>query len=254
MSYKQILSETEEIKSIRAEKQKKIILDIKEICDKNGIEIYPIDGTLLGFIRDGRSILHDTDADFYIDYLDHDKLIQLEPAFNERGYQLRSIHINHRFMVINLIPFENCFFLVDIMSFIRDKDKMLQLRFTHRKPNFLEKLIVKRKTDSFFLNKANYLFCYLLTYKTKRYVYPYKWFEKHINLEVYGKTFKIIEGYEDFLNGIYGRNWRTPDWNQKYLEEKTLFKKHYMLRDIKTLKLWLNRPIVEGTWIDGKLI
>ena len=254
MSYKQILNAPEKKKQERAEKQKKIILDIKEICNKNGIELYPVSATLLGFVRERKSILYDEDAEFYIDYLDYDKFISLEENLKKKGYKLSGYGPNCKYMVLNLEPFEKCFFHIDVTCFIRDRNKMLALRFVHRRPDFFEKLIVRHKNFGIFLKPFNYLFCYYLTYKVKRYVYPYKWFKNHVDIEVYGTTFKIMEGHEEFLKEKYGVNWRTPDWNRKYVGEKTMFKKHYMLKDLSKFKIWLDRPLPDGFWKDGKII
>jgi hypothetical protein len=63
-----------------------------------------------------------------------------------------------------------------------------------------------------------------------------------------------MKGYEQFLVAKYGENWRIPDLNRKYLVERTLFKKHYLLKDFKKFKIWLDRPVPNGIWKDGELI
>jgi phosphorylcholine metabolism protein LicD len=70
------------------EKRKKMLLDIKEVFDKNQVDFFPIHGTLLGFVREQRIIPYDADADLGAWYTEYDKIRKLYDTFLEEGYRL----------------------------------------------------------------------------------------------------------------------------------------------------------------------
>jgi tetratricopeptide (TPR) repeat protein len=155
--------------------------DIYTVCNKLNVPIFPFAGTLLGIIREGDFIAHDTDMDFAIKLEDYSSLLitelvgnrfQFEGSFGklEKGYELRFIKRNIQ---------------IDIF---------------------------------FFYDNPNYNCTYYYDNYGKLYEVRYKKFELK---EFMFKNIKIQipNNPEEFLRQQYGDDWRTPKKTFNYLTD-----------------------------------
>ena len=91
--YDQDLSLIEDVKAVQLDLLKKLV----SICNKNGLKLYPIYGTLLGTVREAGMIPGDDDIDVALPREDYEKLLNLQDEFQD-AYVLQT-------------PYnENCFF------------------------------------------------------------------------------------------------------------------------------------------------
>ncbi len=70
---------------INIEDASHLVLTAKSILDANNIQFMPVFGTLLGIVRQGNFIPHDTDVDMAIWEKDREKLVDLIPEFEKAG-------------------------------------------------------------------------------------------------------------------------------------------------------------------------
>ena len=99
-----------------------ILLKVQEIAKKENVQSSPYFGTLLGLVRDGRLIKHDTDMDFIVSYKNKD-LKDFYSHLKSAGF------IPERMMLLNgkMVEFTMCYNVVNVDFFLvgesSEKDK-----------------------------------------------------------------------------------------------------------------------------------
>lgn len=163
---------------------------LNEVCSnlkKTDISFFCAYGTLLGFVRDGGFIKHDLDIDMGIlndekfnwDILD-EKLKEIGMNF-DHGYILDNGFISEKTYKRDGVSID--FFLYNV-----EKENMFSYVFFKKDIN---------DTD----------FCVRVSYAP---------IVNQINFKKIGKvTVPIISNYNEYLERVYGKNWKVPDPNYK---------------------------------------
>jgi len=203
--------------------------EIKEIFDKNDIQVWLDCGTLLGAIREGRIIAWDKDTDLGTWYDNLRQIISLFPEFKKRRFK---VSVNTYIDNIGIERF-GCQTDVELWHkrgdyawqvwVVRDKKIGKLLRWfvyssslmTYTKP----KGTVIRKSEclSFLLPlPLKILFADLIWPILDRcnctipVVVPKHHFEKLSTVRYYGLKFPVPSDVEKYLEFRYGSDWKTP--------------------------------------------
>jgi len=154
------------------------LLDFKEVLDKHKVPFIIIFGGLLGLIREGNFISHDTDLDVacFNEFVrkDHWKLKKIKEDLINKGF----------YVVGN----DECYLHIDF--FIRDGEKIEIWWFD------------KIDDEWIFGNEVRY---------------PAFYFDKFQEIDFLGAQFKIPCEAEKFLRITYGDSWKVPNPKAKNL-------------------------------------
>ena len=77
-------------------------------------------------------------------------------------------------------------------------------------------------------------FVFVRTYRKKRVYFPRQLFRETMDIEIFGKSYRIPKNYEDFIVPFYGVNWR-------YMDVPTYRYKNVIISDIIPYKDYINR-------------
>ena len=262
-------------KTVDMKKRIKMIKDIKQLFDDNGIEFFPIFGTLLNFSRYREIVPWDPDVDIGVWYKDHGKIATLKDKIEGLGYK---IFIKGSYMSICFE--EDCWnnterawfihtygdgwyycgthFHISLQFFVRDGDKMLRLEFFDE--NIFNKIFgrfknilinkpnrtLSKKVYNFFNGIFNYL---ILRFMRWHHVFPYSWFENTTIMNIYNMEIKLPAGYEEFLEHRYGKSWRIAIATNRSLENARKMahsrsrgtKMKYFVEDKNIRDIWIKR-------------
>ena len=221
------------------------LLEVKELFDDNDISVFPLYGTLLGFIRDGGIIDGDDDADVGAWYTEYDKIRNLEPILNKKGYVLLGSGMKYRNRIINIYPNDgNNVFHIGIIFFIRDRNNVIQMIMPDN--NFIERLGKRWNIEKTFLFKlANRVYRYLLLRKILTNVYQGEWFDNFREIEIYGTIFNVFSKSDEYLVSKYGKAWQIKDnsWTRAKAVSLNKNYKKYKIQDKEVKKYWVNRAL-----------
>jgi len=220
------------------EKRIKILLDIKQIFDDNNISFFPLYGTLLGFVREGKMIDYDEDADFGAWYSEYDKIIQLKDVFKEAGYTMEGSGMKYRYRHIGIyaddvtVPDGFYPFHAGICFFVKDNNNAVMLDFYDE--NLLE-------TKIFPI--INRIYKRWLLFIHQHNVFPYEWFEKMEMRKVYDMSWSIPVGWLDYVKFTYGDKWDVPDrdFTDKKRKKLNKAKISYRIQNKNVLRMWIDR-------------
>lgn len=167
------ISFSPKVHHINIELSEKILLDIKEVLDSEGIPFWLWAGTLLGIYRSGNLIPWDGDIDLAIYSEDIQRVIQCENKFNDKGFELA---VNDHLLLYR--DGEH----TDLDHFRLDGDKRIRDFYEYGKEE---------------------IFCTAET--------PAISFEIPNCIEFLSKTWRIFTNPEKVLECIYGPDWRIPN-------------------------------------------
>ncbi len=143
------------------------------VMQANDIRLVPIYGTALGLYRDKKQILGDTDADLGFYDTDMLKLKNLVPELVEKGFYVSGFN---NFQLTFRNPFQD--FFIDLWVIRKVRNPLLR-------------------------------------------ILGYKWLKDHVyfrenffgnctSIDYQGAKYEQVNGIEDYLEKVYGPNWRTP--------------------------------------------
>jgi hypothetical protein len=171
---------------------KLILQDVHAVLNEIGLTHFLIDGTLLGAVREGDFIAHDTDIDLGVLFEEWEArtVFDLTHRLNQKRLVL-----NHQFG-----DFDHHFEL----SFHRDGIK-IDLFFYRRDGEY--------RIFHAFKNGARHMPTDLITYE-----YPAALIENLKPLAFHGESYPAPTDPVAVLECKYGPNWRTPvtDWDWQY--------------------------------------
>lgn len=165
---------------------KKVLQDLTCVLNRSNFKYFAAFGTLLGFIREKKTISYDLDYDFGVI---NDSIFNLNSFLSllyENGYELHHWYehdgITHEFTVFSRRIDKN----IHIDFFIFDIDE-----------NHFEKYAYYKENDLYEVH-VEYL----------------PLFDNTIMIKVFDDIdVPVPENYEEFLVAAYTENWRTPDPN-----------------------------------------
>ena len=156
------------------------LLDFKEVLDKYNVSFVMIFGALLGLIREGKLISHDTDIDVacFNEFVrkDHWKLAKIKQDLRDKGFYVVSNDV--------------CYLHNDF--FIRNGEKIEIWWFD------------KIDDEWIFGNTVRY---------------PAHYFDTLEEVDFLGTKFKIPSTPEKFIERTYGKTWRIPNPKGQYLNQ-----------------------------------
>ena len=204
-----------------------------EILNKNKIDYWICHGTLLGIVRDNKLIPWDNDVDiaFFENKIDKNNLLNLflkagfkkkDKFFQNDGlitlkreggkevdFNFYNLKNDNQNVYVNwYIPKNNFMKLVHALSmgnYYDGKYKSIIKRFSLFR-NFFKIIIL-------FLSKLN------LFYRKAGYQHPYSLINEIIEKKFNNLIIKIPANYENYLNFIYGNNWKIPQKNFNWLKD-----------------------------------
>lgn len=172
-----------------------LLIKLDKIFNNLSIKYFVDFGTLLGFVRDNRFMLHDLDLDLGVIATEEDKL-NLYAALQKSGYSLfRSYILNNK--------------IVEQSYHYLDEKKKILVKFDI---NFYETTENGSKT---------WLFYYIKKSKLKaRYRHVVEMTYSKITeidyLKIQGHNIPIPKNYAQILEEKYGKSWSIPDMNWVY--------------------------------------
>jgi len=215
---------------MRAEIAVENLREIKDILDKNGVEFWLDQGTLLGAVRDGKIIEWDNDIDLGTWYNNVTRLVSIFPEFKKRGF---SVLLDRKQGVITILrdgtdnpvcvslyrEGSGCAWWIWIAREKRVEKvlyrcvNMSKIRVYAKdllKNKFLLSLLpltLKQLIANTAWSQLNRLGCMVFM------VVPKHFFEKLGRLEFYGMEFNVPSDVADYLAYKYG-DWKVPvrDW------------------------------------------
>lgn len=206
---------------------------IKKILDKNNINYWLDEGSLLGAVREKKLIKWDHDIDLSIWYTDFEKIKILFDEINKTGVQAFFLEGQKH---INLLDKG---YKIDINLYHLEDNKATRIWYTHNKlgrildyffwtlnvknaelinskmPLLITKFLVAfiKKLPNLIKIKINKTL--LNVYKNKcckpiKMGVPSHFFKDLSTLDFYGMKFKVPKKTEEYLEYRYGKNWKTP--------------------------------------------
>jgi len=174
---------------------KRILLEVKEVLDRNNVEFWLCFATCLGAIREGDFI----DIDFDIDLgIKHDilvpKLYDLDKQFKELGYDTK------------------------FLSTPYDYDRMIKLD----KDNIRVDLMNWDLVINNFSNTVRAYYFHPVEPDGKCHVFIREMFDNLKKIKFCGKDFNVPLADEMYLKLLYGENWRVKDENYDFRKAKCL--------------------------------
>ena len=172
------------------EKFHKTLKDVKELLDANGVFFWLVSGTLLGFIREGDFIEHDTDIDIAIsldDYYKHDIPSIFKNAGHKHKQTIKIVNDGKR-------DVEETFKVngigVDVFCYDSNDTNIWTYAYIPKNNNgWLDDLQP-------------------LTYTWNKHGFS--------SIIINDSTYNIPENSESWLELAYGKNWKTPIKNFEY--------------------------------------
>lgn len=158
---------------------------MRTVLNNAAIPFMLLHGTLLGAVRDGGFIKHDSDTDLLIDEDDELKLLDVMPVLEKEGLLLV------RYEKITFFGFGNI-----VYSFMKNNMWI----------------------DIDVLQHAGKQ-CVIMGKK-----YPYSYFSKTEKIIFYNDEYTIPSDTNDFLNLVYGEDWKTPVENAHDGAVKLIFR------------------------------
>jgi len=232
--------------------------EAKEVFDKYNIKFWLDWGTLLGAVRDKKTIPWDIDTDLSIMINDYEKIMSAVPEFKKRGILVNEIPVpmaakGLQYKRLSLYRFGQG---IDIWPYRTESQSAITAMFDPNKAS-------GNSTSRTYTNILCFLWCsmvsnelnpetkyrliptrfvqyilFLLPNKLKKYlikitkkallkrefvkqpvVVPKHYFEKLDKIEFYGMTFNIPSDVENYLEFKYGKEWKIPDKNWDYLND-----------------------------------
>ena len=155
---------------------REILWYLSDLFEEQGIFYWLDFGTLLGAVRGGRSIPHDTDGDMCLFMEDKEKVLTLAPRIWRDGFTLNFIKPAH--------------------------DEML-LKVTRSKKNFM-------MVDLFFWEHDYFSGIYWGTGLNVPKRFPDWWLQKRDKILMFDKEMWSPREPEKFLRMRFGKDWRIP--------------------------------------------
>lgn len=220
---------------------KKFLSKVKNILDRNKIEFWLDQGTLLGAVRNRKFILWDNDIDIGTWYENIYKYNKLQSLFND----LIKANFEYRVEITNniIIKSKECplnlsiqcykiinnnatthwsivnnkigqiflllrWILSDKSYILSDKKKNIVILIIRSLPKDIKKIIEK------FIKKYSY---FIGTNSELKLPIPKKYFLKTNSITFYGMQFNIPGDTEEYLQIKFGEDWKIPnkEWNWK---------------------------------------
>lgn len=174
----------------RRKRLRKVGYDVLEelfsIAEKENIQITPIFGTMLGFVRDGGFIAHDDDIDIAV-------LPGISPKdvarvfIDKYGYKFRHGLAYHGECTEFTLQHKSG--LTIDFFFMFDTGEYLQTAGYYWYPD--EQYTDTRQNNVIWIK--------------------HDYFQNYITVSIHGKDIKLPENYESWLYSSYGPGWKTPD-------------------------------------------
>lgn len=218
---------------MKEERAVEALRKIKKILDKNNINYWLDEGSLLGAVREKKLIEWDHDIDLSIWYADFEKIRLLFDEINNTGVQACFLEGQKH---INLLGRG---YKIDINLYHLEDHKAMRIWYTHNKlgriidyliwiltiknpellnskmPLLITKILFSLSNKLPNLIKIKINKTLLKLYKNKcctpiKMAVPSHFFTDLSTLEFYGMNFKVPKKTEEYLEYRYGKNWRIP--------------------------------------------
>ncbi len=215
---------------------------IKNILDKNKINYWLDEGTLLGAVREKKLIEWDHDVDLSIWYKDLEKIKPLFNEINKTGlqvcffegkkhvdlvgkgfkidinlYHLKDVKATRIWYEQNKLgDFLDYFIWVMLIKNAETKTSIIPLFITKLFLKISNKLPVSMKKN---ISKTLFKIYEEKGSKSILMAVPSYFFMDLTNLEFYDMTFKVPKKTEDYLEYRYGKDWRIPKRDYIYTKD-----------------------------------
>jgi len=162
-----------------------ISVNVTRILDRHEVDYVLICGALLGAVRQGAFAGRPYDFDIAYRHQDHEKLLKLYPIFQANNLHIGYISGRQQkfFVVPKLLRFQRRYARIDAQPFIPYENGWKKNRFDYEGPRI-----------SFVID------------------FPKRGSEKYA--EIFSYKFKIPANSLDYLEAVYGKDWRIPDSRQ----------------------------------------
>ncbi len=204
-----------------------------EILNKSKIDYWICHGTLLGIIRDNKLISWDNDVDiaFLEKKIDKNYLLNLflEAGFKKKDkffkndglitlkreggkevdFNFYNLNNDNQNVYVNwYIPKNNLMKLIHALSMSDNYDGKYK--------SLIKKLSLSKNIFKIIMSL---LARYNLFYRKAGYQHPYSLIQEIVEKKFYDLSVKIPRKYENYLDYIYGSNWRIPQKNFNWLKD-----------------------------------
>ena len=194
LKYREIKADIHKKRQIKQMRQsgRETLLNLQTILEKTNVRFFFDMGTLLGLIREGALMSHDTDIDIGILPENEEEIAGLKKDLERAGcklsfsYKVDGIGIVEESYMLNNIKF-------DINYYYRDDDYDL-CYLLYRNPD--KEYLSKNTRDVVMLTCPH--------------------INRIIKKKCYGVPLNVPENPELYLENRYGKNWRVPDKNYVY--------------------------------------
>lgn len=171
-----------------------ILRKVNDAMNRNNGRYFLDSGTLLGMIREGGFISHDTDIDMGI-FLDETFTEKdLDRTLNSIGVKRHHAFYFHGFPAV--ISYSDGNIMIDFFMYFRTKDNDCWKQYCFERSVWKE----YPSEDAYDVYEAN---CHITGLKT---------------IIVNGQKLSVPRNVEEYLASIYTENWRVPNANWNYLD------------------------------------
>ncbi len=224
--------------------------EVKEIFESAGIRYWCDLGTALGAVREGKLIGWDNDVDFFATIDEVPKMLALIPKFHAMGYRVdvsdSEVYLNIPGKVRTGLSFYQVSdgkiwaqwykklpkfnFIMKYLS--RIAERIIYVEYDRGLPRAEEKLYrAVPKPLRFPLRKFLFGICHLFGERDYAMVFPRRMVNDGLaDVTLYGIPFKVPNPPEEFVERIYGSDWRIPNkmWNlsRHYAIDFDFFREH----------------------------
>lgn len=185
--------------------QREILWYLGDLFENNKITYWLDFGTLLGAVREGRSIPHDTDGDMCLFLVDREKVLSLAPQAKKDGFLINFIKpVNATDTHIKVCRSKKNFMIVDLFFWIHDD------------------IAGVYRGDGLNLPKS----------------FPDWWIEELSQVSIFDKKMWAPREPEKFLRMRFGKDWRKPQ--NKKVHHGDAIEAHRYGFEYAASKGWLN--------------
>jgi len=174
---------------------KRILLEVKEVLDKEGLEFWLCFATCLGAVREGDFIDIDYDIDLGLRHAEYvPKIPKLIEIFKDRGFDIKTLSTPY------------------------DYQRMIKLD----KDNIRVDLVGWDLVINNFSNTVRAYYFHPVEPDGKCHVFIREMFDNLKKIKFCGEDFNIPLADEMFLELLYGENWRVKDEHYDFRKAKAL--------------------------------